>query len=218
LHSLSQNEARVVNESGARWIRIDASEDFSDFGASVQNAKAYNLSVLAIPDSWMFNKLTVFSLDDWRGNVTYYVSQYAVYVDAWEIWNEPANPTDPLQNLSPTSPENMTKIVNFYFSMVQTACPIIRLHDPSAKILLFGGLNLYSGSEIHLDLDENFSSQLVAMGIEQFGDAISFTLTLGDRFSLRFGAATLHRWNITRDFSQTSLLRFGLLKRDSQWK
>jgi hypothetical protein len=173
VHSLSLNEAQVVNESGARWIRIDASEDLSNFGASVQNAKKYNLSVLAILDSWMFNKSTVFSLDDWRGNVTYYVSQFAAYVDAWEIWNEPANPTDPLQNLSPTSPENMTKIVNFYFSMVQTACPIIRQHDQTAKILLFGGLNLYSDSDIHLDLDENFSSQLAAMGIEQYGDAIS---------------------------------------------
>jgi hypothetical protein len=173
VHSLSLNEARVVNGSGARWIRIDASEDLSDFGASVQNAKAYNLSVLAILDSWMFNKSTLFSLDDWRGNVTYYVLQYSAYVDAWEIWNEPANPTDPLQNLSPTSPENMTKIVNFYYSMVQTACPIIRQQDPSAKILLFGGLNLYSGGKIHLGLDENFSSQLVAMGIEEYCDAIS---------------------------------------------
>jgi hypothetical protein len=173
VHSLTLNEARVVNESGASWIRIDASEGFSDFGASVQNAKKYNLSVLAILDSWMFNKSTVFNLDEWRGNVTYYVSRYAAYVDAWEIWNEPANPTYPLQNLSPKNPENMTKIVNFYYSMAQTACPIIRQHDQTAKILLFGGLNLYSGSDIHLEFDENFSRQLFAIGIEQYGDAIS---------------------------------------------
>lgn len=89
VHSLSESDAKLVNESGARWIRIDVS---SDFGAAAENAKAYNLSVLGILDSWMFNKSSVFSLEDWSGNVTHYVSKYAGYVDAWEIWNEPASP------------------------------------------------------------------------------------------------------------------------------
>jgi len=175
VHFLSISEARLVNESGARWIRIDASENLGDFGVAVKNAKAYNLSVLAILDSWMFNKSTVFTLDDWRGNITHYVSQYADYVDAWEIWNEPANPNinNTLLHLQLPSQENMTKIVDFYYSMAQTAYPIIRQYDPTAKILLFGGLNLYSAGEKHLPLDENFSSQLAAKGIEQYGDAIS---------------------------------------------
>ena len=62
VHSLSANEAALVNESGARWIRIDVSDDF---GEAVTNAKAYNLSVLGILDSWMFNKATVFTLEEW---------------------------------------------------------------------------------------------------------------------------------------------------------
>jgi hypothetical protein len=171
VHSLSLNDAQLVNESGADWIRLDVS---SGFGEAVKNAKAYNLSVLGILDSWMFDRSSVFTLDEWRGNVTYYVSQYADYVDAWEIWNEPANPTYPLLNLDTSSQENMSRIAEFYFSMVQVASPIIRQYDPSAKILLFGGLNLYSGTtNSNLKLDKEFASKLAAMNIEQYGDAVS---------------------------------------------
>jgi hypothetical protein len=168
VHSLSPNEAKLVNESGADWIRVDVSDDF---GTAITNAKAYNLSVLGILDSWMFNQTTMFTLEEWRDNVTYYVSQYADYVGAWEIWNEPANPTYPLLNI--TVQENMSQIVEFYFSMVQTASPIIRQYDPTAKIVLFGGLNLWSGNDPHLAFDRNFSKQLATMNIEQYGDAIS---------------------------------------------
>jgi len=133
------------------------------------------LSVLGILDSWMFNQSSIFTLEEWRGNVTYYVSQYADYVDAWEIWNEPANPNinNTLLGLQLPSQENMSKIVDFYYSMAQTACPIIRQYDPTAKIVLFGGLNLYSGGAQHLALDEDFAQQLANMNIEQYGDAIS---------------------------------------------
>ena len=41
----------------------------------------------------MFNKNCAFTLEEWRGNVTHYVTEYADYVDAWEIWNEPTSPT-----------------------------------------------------------------------------------------------------------------------------
>jgi hypothetical protein len=160
----------MVNESGAGWIRIDVSQDF---GAAVGNASAFNLSVLGILDSWMFDKSSVFSLNEWRSNVTYYISHYADYVDAWEIWNEPANPTYPLLNLNPSSLENMSRIAEFYFSMAQTACPIIRQYDPTAKIVLFGGLNLNSASDPNLKLDREFAQQLANMNIEQYGDAIS---------------------------------------------
>ena len=176
LHSLSMIDAREVNESGAGWIRLDASDALSDFNASVRNAKAYNLSVLCILDSWMFNKSSTFTLEEWRSNVTYYVSQYADYVDAWEIWNEPANPTYPLLDLNVTnedSQQNMQTIVNFYYSMAQAASPIIRQYDPTAKIVLFGGLNLWSGNDPHLAFDKDFASQLAAKNIAQYGDAMS---------------------------------------------
>jgi hypothetical protein len=126
VHSLSMNEAQLINESGACWIRADASDDFE---IAVTNAKAYNLKVLGILDSWMFNQTTTFTLEEWRDAVTHYVSRYSNNVDAWEIWNEPAHPSYPLS-------------VERYYSMVQIASPIIRQYDPSAKIVLFGGLQL----------------------------------------------------------------------------
>lgn len=170
VHALSADDARLVNASGAGWIRVDVSPDF---GAAVVNARAYNLSVLGILGSWMFSKRTMFTLEEWRGNVTYYVSQYADYVDAWEIWNEPANPTYPLLALDVSGRENMSQVVQFYFLMVQVASPIIRQYDSSAKIVLFGGLNLWSGGAPHLDLDKEFALQLAAMNVTQYGDALS---------------------------------------------
>jgi hypothetical protein len=158
VHSLSMNEAQLVNESGACWIRIDVSDDFE---IAVTNAKAYNLRVLGILDSWMFNQTTTFTLEEWCANVTHYVSQYSNDVDAWEIWNEPAHPSYPLS-------------VERYYSMVQIASPIIRQYDPSAKIVLFGGLQLWSGGDVNLALDKEFARQLATMNIEQYGDAISF--------------------------------------------
>ncbi len=157
LHSLSMNESQMVNASGARWIRIDCYEKFE---IAVVNAKAYDFRVLGILDSWMFNQQLTFTLEEWRDNVTYYVSQYSGYVDAWEIWNEPAHP-------------NYTLSVEKYYSIVQTASPIIRQYDPSAKIVLFGGLNLWSGSDPHLALDKDFAEQLAIMNVEQYGDALS---------------------------------------------
>jgi hypothetical protein len=170
LHALSESEAQIVNAGGARWIRTDISPEID---MAIKNAKAYDLKVLGILDSWMFNKNSNFTLEEWSGNVTHYVSQYADYVDAWEIWNEPANPKYPLLNLNLPSQENMSKIVEFYFSMVKTASPIIREYDPTAKIVLFGGLNLWSGNAPHLELDMNFSNELADKNIAQYGDAIS---------------------------------------------
>ena len=57
--------------------------------------------------------------------------------------------------------------------MVQIASPIIRQYDPSAKIVLFGGLNLWSGGDPNLALDTEFARQLAALNVGQYGDAIS---------------------------------------------
>ena len=100
VHALSVEDAQLVADSGSKWIRIDASKELEN--ASI-NVKAQNLSVLAILDSWIFNKSTNFTLEDWQSNVTYYVSKYADYVDAWEIWNESSNPNYPLLNLNITA-------------------------------------------------------------------------------------------------------------------
>jgi hypothetical protein len=170
LHSLSTDDAQLVEESGAGWIRIDS---FEGVEPSLAIAKTHNLKVLAILGSWMFDMSTNFSIEERNPNVTYYVAQYADYVDAWEIWNEPANPSYPLLGLNISSEENMNLIVKFYYSMVQNASQIIRQYDPTSKIVLFGGLNLYSGGDPNLGLDKNFATRLAAMNIEQFGDAFS---------------------------------------------
>ena len=90
-HFLGMNEAAMANASGARWVRLDVSNSFA---SSIINAKFYKLNVLGILDSAMFNDSTTFNLEQWRSNVTFYVSQYANSVDAWEIWNEPTTPVE----------------------------------------------------------------------------------------------------------------------------
>jgi hypothetical protein len=162
VHTLPAEDARLVNESSARWIRIDISNNQTDLNSSLANAKDYNLSVLGILGSWMFNKSCIFTLDDWKSNVTYYVSQYAPYVDAWEIWNEP------------TSPNPDWQLQVDYLSMAQTASLVIREYDPAAKIVLLGGMQLYTGSSTdYLEGDKVFAANLSAQNITKYGDAIS---------------------------------------------
>ena len=38
---------------------------------------------------------------------------------------------------------------------------------------MFGGLNLWSGGDPHLELHKNFSRELANRNIEQYGDAVS---------------------------------------------
>jgi hypothetical protein len=176
VHDLTSIQATQVKDSGACWIRIDVSDSLSNFGVSVQNAKDSGLKVLAILDSWMFDRSSVFTLQDWQSNVTYYVSQYADYVDAWEIYNEPASWQYPLLNLNLTnqqSQENLNKIADFYYQMAQTAAPIIRQYDPTAKILLLGGCHLYTDTDPQISLDKEFAEKVAAKNITQYGDALS---------------------------------------------
>ncbi len=157
-HTLSADEARLIKESGAGWVRLDANDTFSE---AVVNAKAQNLSVLGILGSWMFNgDWENFTLVDWENNVTDYVSKYAGYVEAWEIWNEPAHPV-------------YTLSTEKYLEMVRNASTIIRQYDSSAKIVLFGGLHLYSGGSPNLGLDKEFAKNLSSSEIMTYGDAIS---------------------------------------------
>jgi hypothetical protein len=170
LHALSEDDAKLVEESGVDWIRIDCSKEVE---AAFANAKNHGLKILAILDSWTLNYRSGFLLDEWESNVTYYVSQYADYVDAWEIWNEPANPRANWTLLNATLPDEMSHIVDFYYSMVQIASSVIREYDPSSTIVLFGGLSLFSGGDSNLEYDMDFAGRLATMGIEQYGDAFS---------------------------------------------
>jgi hypothetical protein len=162
VHSLSVQDASIINATGARWIRIDISNNETDLTNSLANAKCFNLSVLGILGSWMFfDHSCNITLAEWSNAVSCNVSKYAPYVDAWEIWNEP------------TSPELGWKLQADYFSMVQAASPIIRQYDSSSKIVLLGGLQLYTGGSGEVQSDIEFARNLSSMNIAQYGDAIS---------------------------------------------
>jgi hypothetical protein len=162
VHSLSAQDALLVNQSGARWIRIDISNNETDLTNSLANAKTYNLSILGILGSWMFNQSCSFTLEEWRSAVSSNVSKYAAYVDAWEIWNEP------------TSQNPGWKLQTDYYLMVEVASPIIRQYDPTAKIVLLGGLQLYTGGNtVPVNIDKDFARNLSACNLTSYGDAIS---------------------------------------------
>jgi hypothetical protein len=162
VHALTVQDATLVSESGARWIRIDISSNETDTTNSLINAKNYNLSVLGILGSWLFNQSCSFTLDEWVDAVSSNVSKYAPRVDAWEIWNEPTS-TNPGWQLQAD-----------YLSMVQIASPIIRQYDSTSKIILFGGLQLYTGgNKAILEDDLAFAGNLSSYNLMQYGDAIS---------------------------------------------
>jgi len=162
VHTLTEQDATLVSESGAGWIRIDISNNETDLTVSLANAKNHTLSVLGILGSWMFNQSCNFSLTEWENAVFSNVSKYASYVDAWEIWNEPTS-TTPYWELQVD-----------YLSMVQIASPIIRQNDPDAEIILLGGLQLYTGGDsTQLLVDKAFAGNLSVFDLMQYGDAIS---------------------------------------------
>lgn len=164
VHTLTAQDAALVSESGAKWIRIDISNNETDTTKSLINAKNHNLSVLGILGSWMFNESCVFTFNEWERAVSSNVSKYAPYVDAWEIWNEP------------TSTNLGWQLQADYLSMVQTASPIIRQYDPDAKIVLLGGLQLYTGgpaTSYILNADLDFARNLSSYNLLQYGDVIS---------------------------------------------
>ena len=156
VHNLITEDAQLISQSGARWIRIDISNNETDMNNSLANAKNYNLSVLGILGSWMFDKSCSFTLDQWSSAVSTNVSKYASSVDAWEIWNEPASTQEGWQ-LQPD-----------YFLMVKIASPIIRQNDPTAKIVLLGGLQLYNSSP-NVPTEDKFMPIHGAIRRHQFG-------------------------------------------------
>jgi hypothetical protein len=162
VHTLTEEDARIVAESGAKWVRIDISNNETDTTNSLINAKNHDLSVLGIIGSWMFNKSCSFTLNEWESAVSCNVSKYAIYVDAWEIWNEP------------TSTNSGWQLKVDYLSMVHISSPIIRQIDPTAEIILLGGLQLYTGGNIdQLEGDIAFAGNLSSYNLMQYGDAIS---------------------------------------------
>lgn len=162
VHSLTSNEADLVKLAGAQWVRADVAElpgEYS-FAEIVANAKSRGIKVLGILDIWTMGWDWNFSLNDWEEAVRVNVGQYRNDVDAWEIWNEPEYPSNPL------APER-------YFAMLRTAYSIIKDYAPQSEVLMGGGLHLNTGGDSWLEQDQAFAKRLSELGADQYADGIS---------------------------------------------
>jgi hypothetical protein len=124
----SQTEAAMV-DLGIRWVRIDWNiSGMSNFMERMWDDK---IQVLAIIDHNTLNQQN-FTLLDWQGNVSAIMgSDDAKLVDAWEIWNEPNNPSFYLGYMD-GSPEH-------YFEMLKVAYNSIKLN--SNALVVSAGLS-----------------------------------------------------------------------------
>ena len=85
-----QTESAMI-DLGVRWVRIDWI--IGEMGPFMERMAADRIAVLAIIDHNTMNQLN-FTLQDWQSNVSAIVaSDEAKLVSAWEIWNEPNNPS-----------------------------------------------------------------------------------------------------------------------------
>jgi len=111
----SQTESAMV-DLGVRWVRIDWIT--GEMGPFLERIAANRIQVLAIIDHNTLNQQD-FTLQDWQGNVSTIVSSdEAKLVSAWEIWNEPNNPSFKLGYMDNSS-EN-------YFEMLKVAYATIK--------------------------------------------------------------------------------------------
>jgi hypothetical protein len=110
-----QTEAVMV-DLGVRWVRIDWI--IGEMGPLMEKMSNDGIEVLAIIDHNTMNQQN-FTLQDWQGNVSAIVaSDEAKFVSAWEIWNEPNNPSFCLGYMDGTS--------QHYFEMLKVAYTTIK--------------------------------------------------------------------------------------------
>jgi exo-beta-1,3-glucanase (GH17 family) len=144
-------------------VRADVAElpNRYSFAEIVTNAKSRGIKILGILDIWTMNWDWNFTLNDWEQAVTMSVARYKDDVDAWEIWNEPEYPSNPIT-------------AERYFAMLHVAYSIIKEHAPDSKVLMGGGLHLNTGGDPWLARDEAFAKRLSELGADQYADGISF--------------------------------------------
>jgi hypothetical protein len=110
-----QTEVALV-DLGVRWVRIDWV--IGEMGPFMERMSADGIEVLAIIDHNTFNQEN-FTLQDWQGNVSAIVaSDEAKLVSAWEVWNEPNNPSFYLGYMDGT--------LEHYFDMLKFAYTTIK--------------------------------------------------------------------------------------------
>jgi hypothetical protein len=106
----------AIEDLGVMWVRIDWI--IGEMGPFMERMAADRIQVLAIIDHNTLNQQN-FTLQDWQGNVSAIVaSDETKLVSAWEIWNEPNNPSFYLGYMDGT-PEH-------YFDMLKVAYTTIK--------------------------------------------------------------------------------------------
>ena len=111
----SQTESAML-DLGVRWVRIDWIR--GEMCSFMERMAADKIEVLAIIDHNTLNQQN-FTLQDWQGNVSAIVaSDEAKLVSAWEIWNEPNNPSFYLGYMDGGA--------EHYFDMLKTAYTTIK--------------------------------------------------------------------------------------------
>jgi hypothetical protein len=119
----SQTEAAIV-DLGVRWVRIDWV--IGEMGNFMERMSNDGIHVLAIIDHNTLNQQN-FTLPDWQGNVSAITaSEDAKLVSAWEIWNEPNNPSFYLGYMDGT-PQH-------YFDMLKVAYETIKATSNSSVV------------------------------------------------------------------------------------
>jgi hypothetical protein len=163
VHSLTTQEADFVKLANAQWVRADVAELPSEYSFAdiVTNAKNRGIKVLGLLDIWTMKWNWNFTTKDWEIAVRTSVAQHKDNVDAWEIWNEPEYPSNPIT-------------AERYFEMLRTAYSIIKEYAPHSEVLMGGGLNLNTGGDPWLARDQAFAKRLSELGAEQYADGISF--------------------------------------------
>ena len=118
-----QTESAMV-DLGVRWVRIDWI--IGGMGPFIERMATDRIQILAIIDHNTLNQQN-FTLQDWKGNVSAIVaSDDAKLVSAWEIWNEPNNPSFYLGYMDGT-PEH-------YFDMLKVAYTTIKANSNSSVV------------------------------------------------------------------------------------
>jgi hypothetical protein len=163
VHSLTDREARLVTLAGVQWIRADVAEipGTYSFAEIIVNAKKNGIKILGVLDIWTMEWNWAFSLDEWESSIRASVAKYNASVDAWEIWNEPLYPSNPIT-------------AERYYDMLRTAYPIIKNMNPRSVVIMGGGLHLNTGGDPWLARDKSFAQRLSNLGADQYADAISF--------------------------------------------
>jgi hypothetical protein len=162
-HSFTTTEADLLEHVNVEWVRADVAElqNSYSFAEIVTNAKSRGIKILGILDIWTMNWNWNFTLTNWEQAVTMNVARYKDDVDAWEIWNEPEYPSNPIT-------------AERYFAMLRIAYSIIKEHAPNSKVLMGGGLHLNTGWDPWLGVDKTFAKRLSELGADQYADGISF--------------------------------------------